>query len=348
MIFADEKTKQFNKAIKNRDLKEALIAVSQDMQTSKSQELKVFELTDRNDIFKVMNDMLQEGLIISDKYLALASIYFNAKYFWDIGVGTNRGQQNNYPYLSNHFAQKIEETDYCRTLFVEWKKLFEDMVNQKTVYKNDYNKSEFYYWPHDYEEHVIERSAHSFLNVMFKEAKKEEILKLMIDCKKYPKVPYGATEIDKAYNQQNSRYYDVQYLSTWLSQYALPLIKKDENKKLSQSVPLVSQGLIQEIKLIYKELVDNKSLLEPQDWLIIEKLYEQRLPELLEQYDSFDHKNFHDLKNNKNQNAFELLFKSLSEVHSMFESFNETINIKKVENLSFNVKLTKEYIKHNF
>lgn len=350
MIYLDEKKKQFNKAIKNKDLKEALIAVSQDMKTSRSQELKLFELTVNNNIFKIMDDMFKEGLVISDKYLALTSIYFNVTYFWDIGLGTNRGKQDKYPYLTNYLEKRIEEPEYCRTLFVEWKNLFEDMINQKTVYKVGYIKSEFYYYPHDYEAYVIERSASTFLNIMFKESTKEEILKIMLDCRKYPKVFFSSNEIDKLHNEQNSRYRDVQYFSHWLSQKALPLIKKMKNKELmiNSNIPLVSQCLIQEIKLIYKDLMADKSLLEQKDWLIVEKLYHQRLPELLEQYEAFDHKNYHDLKNHNNKNISELLFQSLSEVHSMFESFNEKINIKKIENLSFSVKLTKEYIKHNF
>lgn len=348
MIFEDEKTQQLNKAIKSRNLKEALIIIGSGMQTSKTQELKLFELTEDCDIFQTMNEILQEGHKISDKYLALASIYFNAKYFWDVGVGTDRGEQNKYPLLVNCYAQKIEDSNYCRTLFLEWKSLFEDMINQKTIYKDDTNQSNFYYWPHDYEEYVIEKSAFILVNTMFKEAKKEEILQIIADCKKYPKIPKAKKEIDKLYNQQNSRYYDVRYFSTWLSKNALTIVKKEDKEEKYKNIPLVSQGLIQEIKLIHKELIENEKLLEPQDILIIKKLYSQRIPELLAQYENFDHKNFGELKNNKNQNASELLFKSLSEVHSMFDAFNDKISIKKVENLSFHVRLTKEFIKHSF
>lgn len=348
MIFADEKTKQFNQSIKNKDLKSALIA-SSNMETNKGQDLRLFELIESNDIFQVLNDLTQEGIEVKDKYLALSSIYLNAKYFWDIGVGTTReAQRKDYPYLTILYEKKIEEKSYQRTLFVEWTKLFTDMVNDQTQYRDDINTSSFYSWPHDYEENVIERTAFTFLNIMFKEAKKEELLKIISDCQKYPKIPHAKTEIDKQYNQQNSRYYDVQHLSSWLSENALPLINREGIKKFSPTIPLVSQGIIQEIHLMYNELINDKSLLEPQDLLITEKLYEQRLPELLNQYENFDHKNYSDLTNSKNQNASELLLKSLTEVYQVFENLNEKINLKKIENLSFNVKLTKEYIKHNF
>lgn len=340
--------KQFNTAIKEQNLKAALSTIIEGYESNISQDIKMFELIDTSDIFEVLNELAQEGKNIPDKYLALTSIYWNAKYFWDIGHGTSYTKENSpYPYLSKLYQEKINNPQYARVLFTEWKRLFSEMITEKTPYRSDTNTSAFYTWPHDYEENVIERTAFSLSNVMFKEAKKEEILEIMSSCQYYPKKPYGATEIDKMYNKQNSRYYDVQYLSSWLSENALPLTLNKKEISLNMEVPLVSQGLIKEIKLYYTEIEKDKSLLEPQDNMLFEKLFEQRLPELLKEYQSVD-KNYHHLKNKDNLSADELLYNSLLEMRSIFEDFTKKINDKKIEDLSFNVKLTREFIKHNF
>lgn len=347
-MFNDEKTKKFNNAIKNQDLKSALLCVSDNFETNYNQELKLFEISNPNTIFQTMNEIVQEGNKISDKFLSLTSIYYNANYYWDIGVGTGRGTVlDKYPYLARCYEERMETPEYCRTLFVEWQKLFDKMINDTVAYRSKHNSADFYRWPHDYEEYVIERPVHTLLNVLFSQVTKEEIFQIIVDCKKYPKVPYGETSLDKRYNEQNSRYYDVQCLASWISENALTLLKNKTEEKISKKIPLVSEGLIQEIKLIYRDLIKDKNLLEPQDLLIVEKLYEQRLPELLEQYENFDHKNYAKLTH-KHKNADDLLLSSLNEMHSMFESFNEKLNVKKVENLSFNLRLTKEFIKHNF
>lgn len=342
------KNKLFENSIKDKDLKSALICVSSQFETNYEQELKLFEISNSKTIFEVMNELAQEGISINDKYLALACIYYNPTYYWDIGVGTHREiVLDKYPYLARQYEEKIENPEYCRTLFLEWKKLFDKMIQDKVPYKDERHSAEFYKWAHDYEEYVIESTAHNLLNVLFSQTKKEELINIIIQCPNYPKEPHAAKDIDRRYNKQNSRYYDVQYLATWLSSNAMPLVKKNPQTKMSRNLPLISQGLIQEINLIYKDLIKDKILLEPEDLLIVEKLYEQRLPELLNEYENFDHKNYAELTH-KNKNANDLLFSSLTQMHEMLESFNEKLTIKKVENLSFNLRLTKEFIKHNF
>lgn len=351
MIFSDEKTKEqvklLKKSIKSKDLKNVLIAASQ-IDTNYAQELTVFELFNEKTIFEVLNDLAQNNTMISNKVLALATLYFNPSYSWEIGVGTNQDTVlDKYPYLARLYEDKIENPEYNRTLFLEWKKLFFRMIKDEAVYKDEKHHAKVYHWAHDYEEFIIEYPALRMSKVLFSEAKKEELFEIILNCKNYPKVPHAKTDIDRRYNQQNSRYYDVQNFSTWLSETVLPLLNSKKEEKLSRKIPLVSQGLIQEIKLIYKDLIVDKNLLEPQDTLIVEKLYQQRLPELLSEYENFDHKNYADLTH-KNKNADELLFSSLSEMHAMFEQFNEKMNVKKIENLSFHLRLTKEFIKHNF
>lgn len=349
MLFYNEQRKQFNQAIKNQDMKAALIVISEGYQTSVSQDIKMFELIDNNKIFEVMDQLAQEARKIPDKYLALASIYWNAEYFWDIGHGTDHiiTEVPKYSYLSKIYQEKVMEPGYERTLFVEWKRLFQDMILETTQYRDRKNISKFYYSPHDYEEHVIERTAFSLCNVLFKQATKAEILDTILQCQHYPKKPKAVEEIDKLYNIQNSRYYDVQYLSGWLSENAFPLTLIKKENIATIDIPLVSQGVINEIKIFYIEIDKDKKLLEPQDNFLFEKLYNQRLPELLNEYQGID-KDYAYMTNRNNKNASELLYNSLLEIRAIFETFNEKVNIKKVENLSFGLKMTKEFIKHAF
>lgn len=351
MLFYNQQ-KKFNKAIKNQDMKAALTFIIEGYKTSLSQDIKMFELIDNNNIFEIMDQLTQQNLIIPDKYLALASIYWNSEYSYDIGHGTENkiSEIKKYFYLSNLYKEKVTQQSYGRTLFVEWRRLFKDMTLETTQYRDKDNNSKFYYEPHSYEEYVIEKTAYSLCNVMFKQATTEEILNTILQCQYYPKKPKAVEEIDKLYNIQNSRHYAVQYLSSWLSENALPLtLDKKVNivNIITNEIPLISQGVINEIKIFYIEINNDKKLLELQDRFLFEKLYNQRLPELLNDYQIID-KNYTDMKNKNSKSANELLYSSLLEINAIFENFNKKINIKKIENLSFNLKITKEFIKKVF
>lgn len=350
MLFINEEKNKFNKAIKNKDIKSAFTVIIEGYKTNKEQDIKLFELIENNEIFEIMESLTKEGKIIPDKYLALASIYWNSKYFWDIGYGTERGEKSNdYPNISSVYAEKVKNSEYARVLFVEWSLLFKDMVEEKTKYRDSKNTSSFYFPPHEYEEQVIEKTAYSLGNIMFKEATKEEIIEIILSCQKYPKKPKAGEDIERLYNIQNSRYYDVQYFSSWLSENALSLTLEKTKKDLilDKSIPLVSQGIINEIKIFHNEIEINKKLLEPQDQMLYEKLFEVRLIELLNDYQEIN-KEFLEIKNKNEQSPDNLLYTSLLEIRDMFENLNEKVNIKKIEELSFNVKLTREFIKHTF
>lgn len=348
MLFYNEQKQKFNKAIKDQNMKLALSTIIDGYKTSMKQDMKMFELVDTNDIFSVMDNLIKEGKEIPNKYLALTSIYWNSNYVWDIGHGTaHNSNQSKYIYLGTVYEKKVKEPEYCQVLLKEWKRLFKDMIKQSTVYRSEKNISKFYYTPHDYEELVIERSAYSLCKIMFSQAKKDEIIEIILNCKKYPKIPYANKEIDRRYNRQNSRYYDVQYFSAWLSENALPLTRINNNQEQTYiEIPIVSQGLLNEIKLFYEEINSNKKLLEPENKLLFEKLYTQRLPELLNHYQNIDKK--YNMTNRNNQNADELLYNSLLEVRTIFERFNNELDIKKIEKFSLNIKITKEFIKHTF
>lgn len=351
MIFADETTKEnvklLKKSIKNKDLKNVLIAASA-LDISYAQELSIFELFSEHTIFDTLNELAKNNKVISDKILALSTIYYNPSYYWEIGVGTNKDTVlEKYPYIARLYEEKIEDAQYCRRLFLEWKNLFFKMIKDEVVYKDEKNNAQVYRWAHTFEEFVIEYPAHNMPKVLFSQANKEELFDIILNCKNYPKVPHSKRDIDKRYNEQNSRFYDVQYFATWLSENVLPLLNNKKAEKVSKKISLVSQGLIEEINLIYTDLIKEKDLLKPEDLLIIEKLYQQRLPEVIHEYENFDHKN-HATLTHKNKNAEEFLNLFLSEMHTMFEIFNEQLNEKKIENLSFHVRLTKEFIKHNF
>lgn len=342
-----EQYKRLKQAIKSKDLKGSLTNASL-LELNYKQELTLFELFDENNIFEVLNELSQDNTYISDKILALSTLYYSPSYFWSIGVGSNNNTVlDKYPYIARLYEEKIESSDYLRTLFLEWKKLFFKMIKQEAIYKDEQHTAQVYNWAHEYEEFNIEYPAFNMTKILFNQAKKEELFEIILNCKNYPKIPHATKEIDKRYNEQNSRYYDLQCFSTWLSESVLPLLNNSKEEKASKKIPLVSQGLMQEINLIYNDLIIDKNLLEPQDSLILEKLYQQRLPELLTEYEKFDHNNYANLTH-KNKNADELLFTSLSQIYTMFEQFNEKVNVKKLENLSFHMRLTKEFIKHNF
>lgn len=349
MLFINEEKNKFNKAIKSKNIKSAFTVITDGYQTNKEQDMKLFELIENSEIFEVMEDLVKEGKTIPDKNLALASIYWNSKYFLEIGHGTTNNQKSKYFYLDILYEEKINDPQYARLLFVEWSLLFKDMVEEKTKYRDNKNTSNFYYSPHDYEEQIIEQTAYSLGKVMFKEATKEEIIEIILSCQNYPKKPKAKTEVERLYNIQNSRYYDVQYFSSWLSENALSLTLEKTKKDLilDKSIPLVSQGIINEIKIFHNEIEINKNLLEPQDQMLYEKLFEVRLIELLNDYQEIN-KEFLEIKNKNEQSPDNLLYTSLLEIRDMFENLNEKVNIKKIEELSFNVKLTREFIKHTF
>lgn len=345
-MFRLNNNKDFDNALKNKDLNGALLSVINGFEPNKKQTLKLFELTEFNNIFEIMDSLIKGGNKIPDKYLILSSIYLSSTYWWDVGVGTERKEYEiKYPYLTNLYEKKLNDSKYNRLLFEEWKNLFNEMIEDKTIYKDQKHKSTFYYWAHDYEEFVIEKTAFMFEKKMFKEVTNEELLKIIINCKNYPKIPHKGDKDEFLYNRQNSRYYDVQCFAKWLSSKIAPNV--NNNKEFSVAIPLVSQGVINEINLYYKEIVSNK-LLDAKDDLLFKKLYEQRLPELLNQYEIVKDKNITKFKDGKSKNADDFLYESLLEIRSIFNEFSDKINLKKIENLSLNVRVTKEFIKHSF
>lgn len=66
--------------------------------------MRCFELVDNQDLFEVFDSILRENLEIPDKYLALNSIYFNAKYFWDIKHKS--GDEEKYALLKKTYIEK--------------------------------------------------------------------------------------------------------------------------------------------------------------------------------------------------------------------------------------------------
>lgn len=348
MIFLNEKRINFNKAIKNKDLIAAFSAIAQGYESSPKQDLKMFALQTESNIFSCMDTVIKKGEIIPDKYLALATICFNRTYSAEISYGTyNKKPSNRFPDLQELYNKKVTQPEYRRRLFLEWQKLFKDMIFEKTTYKSNDNHSTFNRSAHFYEEHVIESSAFHLKDILFKEASKEEILEIISQCQFYPKKPYGKNAFERQYNIQYSRYQDVQRFSRWLSENILLENMIKNNKTLNIEIPTDSKGVIEEIKLFYLDINKDKNLLEPQDELLFEKLYNQRLFELLDKYQDLDQK-YDNLTNKNNLNANEILQKSLIDIRDIFEDFYNKVNLKKVENLSFQLRLTREFIKNSF
>lgn len=336
---------ELSRAIKSKNLQEAFLILF-DIEASNSQILKCFELVEDNDLFDVFNNFLRENKEIPDKYLALSSIYFNSQYFWDIKHKS--ADNENYPLLKRKFLEKEKDIVYQRVVFDEWKRLFIEMIEDKTIYKSAKNKSKFYRWPHEYEEYVIENSANN-LKFMFNAANKKEILNLIMSCPKYPKIPQESNKEENLYNAQNSRYYDVQYFGKWLNNEILPkLIKNNDNQDFKFSeIPLISEGVIKEIKLFYSDIKKNLELLEPEHQLLSKKLCEVRLKELIDEYKSINDKKITKIKNGKEYNADDLLYDSLIEIRNIMNDYNEKIIEKQLENLSIGIRATSGFIKNS-
>lgn len=336
---------ELNREIKSQNAKKAFLLLFK-IDANNEQIMRCFELVDNQDLFEVFDSILRENLEIPDKYLALNSIYFNAKYFWDIKHKS--GDEEKYALLKKTYIEKEKNVDYQRVVFNEWKRLFNEMIDDKTIYKSEKNKSSFYHWPHTYEEYIIENGANN-LKFMFNSASKKEILELIINCPNYPKIPQKNNKKEYDYNAQNSRYYDVQYLGRWLNNEVLSkLIKDNQVENLDvMDMPLISKGVIKEIKLFYVEIKQHIDLLEPEHQVLFKKLYEVRLKELVDEYHSIYNKKTTKIKNGKEYNADELLYDSLIEIRNIMDNYSNKIIEKQLENLSIGIRATSGFIKNS-
>ena len=250
--------------------------------------------------------------------------------------------------MKKTYIEKEKNVDYQRVVFNEWKRLFNEMIDDKTIYKSEKNKSSFYHWPHTYEEYIIENGANN-LKFMFNSASKKEILELIINCPNYPKIPQKNNKKEYDYNAQNSRYYDVQYLGRWLNNEILPkLIKNNDNQDFKFSeIPLISEGVIKEIKLFYSDIKKDLELLEPEHQVLATKLCEVRLKELIDEYKSIHDKKVTKVKNGKTYNADDLLYDSLIEIRNIMNDYSQKIIEKQLENLSIGIRATSGFIKNS-
>ena len=117
----------------------------------------------------------------------------------------------------------------------------------------------------------------------------------------------------------------------------------------SEDLPKISKKTVGEIKVLHDYLSQNKDHLEPQDAMLFEKIYLQRMPEVIDNYKSIDAKRAIDISTTTTKGTpDELLQQALASIKDIMIEFKGKAERQKIKDLDFSNKLTKNFIKKTF
>lgn len=277
-----------------------------------------------------------------------------------------------YPYLTQLYQNKFQDKKFQQFVFSSWKKAIENLI---TTHPKKYfsigDKTR-------YSEIYIIQNLHfaivsSFGNAntgffsLFSEMKMNDYLKMMSDIKDYMnkndffvkkqlKTSYGhsAFAINYAVDHILSETYDKMKLQSdllysedfqSLSNTSIPLVhqtltelNQPYNPKKNVELPPIAKKIIQSIQQSYQFIQYNDQILDENHRQDVQRLVNQRIPEILETYFKIIHSTIPTEKN-----PDELLLNSLGNIEMTLMTIAKNLNEKNMSLLSVSHRYTEEF-----
>lgn len=255
-----------------------------------------------------------------------------------------------FPLTKSLYQERFQDDNFKRQIFDYWSESLNNVINHKINYCANENTKNFYILPHEFYEKVIENPVMMLKEILFEKATREEYLNSLIALRKYPKDFQGISNKLVAYVKQES---------PWLKARNLPYTIEKNNffnnsiKSLQQNsiidislgkkddtLPKESKIILNNIQTIFTQLNKDYNLLTPEDQFIIKNIYENRLPELIKNFEDIKKEYRDNMNSITDKNANELLIESLKSIEDMTLIVLDNLNEKKILNLS----TTQKYI----
>ena len=254
-----------------------------------------------------------------------------------------------FPLTKSLYEEKLNDNSFKRKVFEYWSGLLKEAVNHNITYSGD-ESNKFYLLPHNFYEKVIEKPVMMLKEVLFETASREEYLDTLITLRKYPKTFKGIPSSLVAYVNQESPWLHARNLPYTIEKnnyfYASKKsLQKNMVNDLSLSnkeviIPQDCQVILNSIQAIFKDLNKDYNLLTPEDQFIVKNLYENRLPELINNFGEIKDEYRSNINSITDKNANELLNESLKNIEEMAKFVLGNLNDTKLLNLS----TTQKYI----